>query len=562
MRPQLLLVVGASGNRVSRQSGFFAVAKANLRLKRPSSHTRLLSRVIVLDVVWGGLSPLAAFLLRDGTIQRPASVAMYCGIAFLTSLLVFQWFQTSSPIARFYSIRDAFELIKACGLIAALTAVASFLLTRLEEAPRSLPILHFMLLACGLLGARILLRMRDTHRETRTPNHAVNKVEHVLIIGASRLAWFFSKMVEELAPGSHQIVAVLDERPKMRHRSLNGYPIVGGPADLEKVIADYATHGVRIDKVVLAAQPTELPAPAWQEVRRVCDALAIDLEVLPERLMPERFKAGADVTVAAPPAATPAIVDIELPDSLHQPLWKIKRALDLAVTITMAIVLSPLILTVCLLVVMDVGIPVVFWQQRLGRNGAPLHLYKFRTLHTLFDRRTKQKREAQEPSAFGRFLRATRLDELPQLWNVLSGDMSIIGPRPLLPIDQPQDTTLRLAVRPGLTGWAQVCGGRLISVEEKNALDEWYIRHASFKLDAIIVLRTIGMLLAGEQRDVSAIAAALDEKAKEEAPGETVSLEPEIKNAPSAADTPGAPNAPTLPSLPSALINRAEAVSS
>ncbi len=177
------------------------MAKANLRLKRPSSHTRLLSRVIVLDVVWGGLSPLAAFLLRDGTIQRPASVAMYCGIAFLTSLVVFQWFQTSSPIARFYSIRDAFELIKACVLIAALTAVASFLLTRLEEAPRSLPILHFMLLASGLLGARILLRMRDTHRETRRPDHPVNKVEHVLIIEASRLAWFFSKMVEELGAG-------------------------------------------------------------------------------------------------------------------------------------------------------------------------------------------------------------------------------------------------------------------------------------------------------------------------------------------------------------------------
>ncbi len=295
----------------------------------------------------------------------------------------------------------------------------------------------------------------------------------------------------------------------MRHRSLNGYPIVGAPAELEKVIADYATHGVRIDKVVLAAQPTELAAPAWQEVRRVCDALAIDLEVLPERLMPERFKAGADAPVGAPAAAAPTIVEIELPDSLHRPFWKIKRALDLAVTITMAVVLSPLILTVCLLVVMDVGIPVVFWQQRLGRNGAPLHLYKFRTLHTLFDRRTKEKREAQEPSSFGRFLRATRLDELPQLWNVLSGDMSIIGPRPLLPIDQPQDTTLRLAVRPGLTGWAQVCGGRLISVEEKNALDEWYIRHASFKLDAIIVLRTIGMLLAGEQRDESAIATAL-----------------------------------------------------
>ena len=84
----------------------------------------------------------------------------------------------------------------------------------------------------------------------------------------------------------------------------------------------------------------------------------------------------------------------------------------------------------------------------------------------------------REASALARFLRVTRLDEWPQLWNVLSGEMSLIGPRPLLPIDQPMQSSFRLAVRPGVTGWAQVCGGRLISVDEKNALDEWYIRHA------------------------------------------------------------------------------------
>jgi len=486
------------------------VVKANRRLRRPSSHTRLLSRVIVLDVVWGGLSPLAAFLLRDGTINSPNGVATYCGIAFLASLIVFQWFQTSSPIARFYSIRDAFELIKACVLIAALSAVASFLLTRLEEAPRSIPVLHFMLLASGLLGARILLRLRDTHRETRTLNAGV-QAEHVVIIEASRLAWFFSKMIEELAPGSYQIVAILDERPKLKNRSLNGYPIIGVPTDLENVIADYAMHGVRIDKVVVAAQPEDLSRAAWTEVSRVCRILNIDLEVLPERLMSRETTSSEDIAIGSEAAEPAPVLQVGL--RLNRKFWKIKRAIDIVVAVILATVFSPIALVVCMLVLLDVGIPVVFWQRRVGRNGAPLHLYKFRTLHTLFDRQTKERREAQEPSTIGRFLRKTRLDELPQLWNVLSGDMSLIGPRPLLPIDQPTDFSLRLLVRPGLTGWAQVCGGNSISVDEKTALDEWYIRHASLWRDTNIVMRTLWMLVfAGDRRDEQAIALALRER--------------------------------------------------
>ncbi len=484
-------------------------------------------------MAWGGISPLVAFYLRGGTVPVGPSaaisteaIALYCGIAFLVSLLVFQWFQTSLPIARFYSIRDALELIKACVLIAVLSAVITFLFTRLEEAPRSIPILHFMFLASGLLGARLLLRLRDTRRRGQAPGILNGSVEHVLIIEASRLAWFFSKMVEELAPGSYQIVAILDQRPKLKHRSLNGYPIVGAPADLEKIIADYAAHGVRIDKVVVAAQPEDLSPLAWGEVSRVCAALDIGLQVLPERLMSERHAANENAASGLPHTEVPTLADIALSTSLDRPFWKIKRGIDLAVTLTLAVLLFPLILTVCFFVLLDVGAPVVFWQQRMGRNGVPLHLHKFRTLQTLFDRRTKEKREAQSSSPIGRFLRATRLDELPQLWDIIVGDMSIIGPRPLLPIDQPQDSTFRLVVRPGLTGWAQICGGRLISIDEKNALDEWYIRKASFRLDFIIVLRTIWMLLAGERRDEQAIATALDERAGGDCVDEGVPIEP------------------------------------
>ena len=489
------------------------MVKANLRLRKPSSHTRLFSRVAVWDVVWGGISPLAAYLLRDGTILRPGAVATYCGVAFLASLLVFQWFQTSTPISRFYSIRDAWELLKACVLIAALSAVAAFLLTRLDEAPRSLPILHFMLLASGLLGGRILLRLRDTHREIRRPN-ATRKAEHVLIIEASRLAWFFSKMVEELSPGGYQIVAILDERPKLKHRSLNGYPIIGTPMDLEKVTADYAMHGVKIDKVVLAAQPEDLSEIAWNEVSRVCRSHHIGLEVLPERLMSEQFADDEDTAITPHLTETSSVSENRVPLSIDRSFWKIKRGIDFVVAFGLAILMFPVVILVCLLVLFDLGIPIVFWQRRVGRNGAPLYLYKFRTLQTPFDRRTKERREAPESSSVGRFLRITRLDELPQLWNVLSGEMSLIGPRPLLPEDQPPGLSLRLIVRPGVTGWAQVCGGKLISVEEKNALDEWYIRHVSFRLETVIVARTIGIFLTGDRRDEKAIAAALAESSR------------------------------------------------
>jgi lipopolysaccharide/colanic/teichoic acid biosynthesis glycosyltransferase len=489
------------------------VTKAIRRLKKPSSHTRLFSRISVWDVVWGGVSPLAAYLLRDGTILRPNGVAIYCGIAFFVSLLVFQWFQTSSPISRFYSIRDAFELIKACVLIAALSAALSFVLTRLEEAPRSIPILHFMLLASGLLGARLLLRLLQTRRETGQPGSAA-KVDHVLIIEASRLAWFFSKMVEELAPGGYQIVAILDERPRLKHRSLNGYPIIGTPSELERVVADYAMHGVRIDKVVVAAQPEDLTEIAWREVSRVCREQHIGLEVLPERLMVEHAADNDETEIVPHLDGTTAVPDSTLPMALDRPFWKIKRAIDFVVALTIAILLSPVIVVVFGLALLDVGIPAIFWQQRAGRNGLPLHLYKFRTLKTLFDRQTKEKREAQKPSVIGRFLRKTRLDELPQLWNVLSGEMSLVGPRPLLPADQPQDSTRRLLVRPGVTGWAQICGGRLISAEEKSALDEWYIRHASLRLDMAIVLRTIWILFSGDRRDDEAIAVAFLEQSE------------------------------------------------
>ncbi len=109
----------------------------------------------------------------------------------------------------------------------------------------------------------------------------------------------------------------------------------------------------------------------------------------------------------------------------------------------------------------------------------------------------------------GRALRARRLDELPQLFNVIKGDMAIVGPRPLPPVDRPAEPSLRPAMAPGVTGWAQI-HGKLVSIDEKNALDEWYVRNACLRLDAEIIWR----VLKGDRRDVSQLSAALAGTAK------------------------------------------------
>jgi lipopolysaccharide/colanic/teichoic acid biosynthesis glycosyltransferase len=152
------------------------------------------------------------------------------------------------------------------------------------------------------------------------------------------------------------------------------------------------------------------------------------------------------------------------------------------------------------LVLLDVGSPVLFWQQRLGRNGRPFLVYKFRTLQAPFDRNGWPMPEHQRESGIGYLLRKTGLDEVPQLLNVLIGDMALIGPRPLLPHDQPPNPEVRLLVRPGITGWAQVNGAKSLTPTEKDRLDEWYIRNASVWTDLRVVMLTLKYVLAGERR--------------------------------------------------------------
>jgi lipopolysaccharide/colanic/teichoic acid biosynthesis glycosyltransferase len=127
-------------------------------------------------------------------------------------------------------------------------------------------------------------------------------------------------------------------------------------------------------------------------------------------------------------------------------------------------------------------------------------IYKLRTLRPPFNQLGEPITEERRLSLVGHLLRRTRLDELPQLFNILVGDMSLVGPRPLLPRDQPGNAQLRLMVRPGITGWAQVNGGTLLSPCEKASLDDWYVRNASFWLDLRILFRTLSVMIWGQEK--------------------------------------------------------------
>ena len=159
--------------------------------------------------------------------------------------------------------------------------------------------------------------------------------------------------------------------------------------------------------------------------------------------------------------------------------FEVKPLIDFVAALSM-ILCAPLAVLVAITVLFDVGMPLLFWQQRVGQGGRRFLLYKFRTLRAPFDVHGVPIPEQKRLSRIGRLMRQTRLDELPQVLNILVGDMSLIGPRPLLPVDQPENPTTRLIVCPGITGMAQVNGGKFLTPAEKDEYDEYYVRNASF----------------------------------------------------------------------------------
>lgn len=179
----------------------------------------------------------------------------------------------------------------------------------------------------------------------------------------------------------------------------------------------------------------------------------------------------------------------------------IKRGLDLAASGAGLLVLSPLLATISGAIVATSGTPVFFRQERPGKDGEPFVLIKFRTMRPTRDGEDMLATDGDRLTALGKLLRATSLDELPTLWNVFTGDMSLVGPRPLLMQylgRYSPEQARRHEVKPGITGWAQVHGRNAISWEKKFELDVWYVDHRSLALDLEILFKTARTVLLRE----------------------------------------------------------------
>jgi sugar transferase EpsL len=175
-----------------------------------------------------------------------------------------------------------------------------------------------------------------------------------------------------------------------------------------------------------------------------------------------------------------------------------KRIFDLVATSIVSVALFPLLLVIAVLARLFLGSPVLFRQERPGMHGRPFRLVKFRSMTDAKNAAGRLLPDADRLTRFGKFLRSTSLDELPELWNVITGDMSLVGPRPLLmeylPLYSDRQAR-RHEVKPGLTGWAQVNGRNALSWEDRFELDAWYVENHSLLLDMKIIWMTLGIVL-------------------------------------------------------------------
>lgn len=178
-----------------------------------------------------------------------------------------------------------------------------------------------------------------------------------------------------------------------------------------------------------------------------------------------------------------------------------KRLLDISVSVLVLALVGPLLLVLSVMIRINLGTPVLFTQERPGKNGRLFRMHKLRTMTDERDEDGALLPDGERLSGLGRWLRATSLDELPEFWNVLKGDMSLVGPRPLL-VEYLEryspEQARRHEVRPGITGLAQVQGRNAVSWDDRLALDVWYVDHQSFSLDVKILCATVRTVLRRE----------------------------------------------------------------
>jgi lipopolysaccharide/colanic/teichoic acid biosynthesis glycosyltransferase len=436
----------------------------------------------------------AAFLLRENFHFTPHHIQpLLIGslLVLLTASVVFRLTGLQRMMWRYTSSHDLLLVAKSVTLILAVIVPMMFLFDRLTGVPRSIILIFWLVAFVGLSGSRIVYGCLKASKPAAVSAQRDHIAMRALVVGDIPSAAAIIQRVHAMHSGRVKIVGVLSET-EGTGRSIHGVAILGSMNEIKHAAALLEVQGL-VPQILIGADfvvdDERLQKVAHAYCMRLVAAKGLedlDLINMATNTRQQLFRDRSEVA----------------------PYHTIKRFVEAGLALSALIIALPLLLTISLVSLMTLGAPVLFDQFRAGLRLHEFSLLKFRTMYNRFDQSGRMVNDAERLSNFGSFLRATRLDELPQFWNIVIGDMALIGPRPLLSRDLPTDPAVlkeRYSVRPGLTGWAQVNGGQLLSNEQKIALDLYYIRNSSFAFDLKILLLTLRTVLLGERVNPEAI---------------------------------------------------------
>lgn len=453
---------------------------------------------------------ILAWLVRSGFEAGGTNFKLflpYVLVSASVALVVFLIFRLHLHFFRFFSAYDFAQIAGAIAMAVLVTVLVSFLVFRLENVQRSMPFLHFGFALGGFMLLRVGGSMVGARREKKENDHAPSDRIAALVIGYTSIADLFLRSVPIVGGRPFHIAGILDERVHYAGQRLHQKAVIGHPVQLEHALAQLLIQGIAVRKVFLCIDRNQLEPRTIAEIDRLERAGRIELHDYAQHAR-AFFDLPAERPVVVPkgndrfPLADEIKARAELANARYGML---KRSLDIVIALVLGAATLPIMLIILPAIQISMGSPTIFWQERPGHNGKVFRLFKLRTLSHGVDQDGRILDDDERQTFVGRILRRTRLDEIPQLLNVLAGDMSFIGPRPLLPVDLPSGMSswneLRASVRPGLTGWAQVNGGQEVSKEDKVVMDVYYIANMSLLEDVRILFLTVKTVVKGEKLD-------------------------------------------------------------
>jgi hypothetical protein len=400
-----------------------------------------MSRFVLLavDVALMVLATLAAFILSENfgvSESRFLEFLPYLAATAVAALAVFPAVGLNRTVWLNFALPGYWRVLSAVAATVCAAAAMGFAFNRLDGLPRSLPILQCLAGQAILSGARLLHRFGRLAREGRkasaiAPGFAgAPPALTVIIVGISSLTETYLQAAADLAPGRIKVAGLVGRSGLHSSRLVASYPVLGVPEDIEQILHALGLRGIHSDRIVVAA-PFETLSPEERKALLCASrSRGIPLHFLAGDLgFKERNRSDASgCGLHVQRGSSFEIPAAELTSLAARPYCRVKRALDAIAALVLLVACTPLLLLTAVCVAMSMGFPIILWQQRPGQGGKPFRLYKFRTMRAARSAGGRCRGGRERTSLAGSVLRRLRLDELPQLFNILRGDMSFAGP--------------------------------------------------------------------------------------------------------------------------------------